>query len=128
MKRLPYVVAFSFCMLLLCCKSPTGQSTYNVKYDPNGAAAGVVPTDSASYKEGATVTVLSNTGNLSLSGYSTSGWNTKADGSGVQYAYGASFTIGSADVVLYATWSKVSASTSPPLTWDSASWDSVIWG
>ena len=52
--------------------------TYNVTYDDNGADSGSVPTDSTSYQNGATVTVLTNTGSLALGGYSFVGWNSAA--------------------------------------------------
>ena len=42
---------------------------------------------------------------MSRSDYSLSGWNTKADGSGVEYKPGASFTVGVSET-LYATWSR----------------------
>jgi uncharacterized repeat protein (TIGR02543 family) len=38
------------------------------------------------------------------SGYTFSGWNTKADGTGTAYQAGGTFTMGSADVTLYAKW------------------------
>ena len=59
--------------------------------------------DSTQYAPGATVTVLDNTGNLAKSGYTFSGWNTAADGSGQSYSPGATFTINT-NTVLYAQW------------------------
>ncbi len=83
-----------------------GTKTYTVAYDGNGNTGGNVPVDSTKYKQGATVTVLDNTGNLVRSGYTFTGWNTAADGSGTGYAAsgGATFTMGSASVLLYARW------------------------
>ncbi len=51
-----------------------------------------------------TVTVLGNTGSLVRDGYTFAGWNTASNGSGDAYSGGATFTMGSADVVLYAQW------------------------
>jgi uncharacterized repeat protein (TIGR02543 family) len=40
----------------------------------------------------------------SRTGYTFSGWNTAANGSGTSYADGASYTMGTANVTLYAVW------------------------
>ena len=79
-------------------------TTYSVTYDANGATSGTVPTDATAYASGATVTVKGNTGNLAKTGYTFGGWNTKADGTGTNYAAGSgTFTI-SAATTLYAKW------------------------
>ena len=77
---------------------------YSVIYDKNRATSGTVPVDSNSYAAGATVTVLGNTGGLAKTGYTFAGWNTKEDGTGTSYAAGSTFTMGSANVTLYAKW------------------------
>ncbi len=84
----------------------TANPTYTVTYDGNGNTGGSVPVDSTNYEQGQTVTVLGNTGNLVKSGYTFSGWNTAANGSGTNYAASgaATFTMGSANVTLYAKW------------------------
>lgn len=74
-----------------------------ITYNGNGSTSGAVPTDNTAYTFHAPVTVLDNSGGLAKSGYSFSGWNTAADGSGVNYQPGTSFAI-SADTVLYARW------------------------
>ena len=79
--------------------------TYTVTYDGNGFDGGSEPVDSSNYEAGQTVSVLGNPGNLTLSGYSFTGWNTVADGSGTGYAQGQSFAMSAADVILYAQWS-----------------------
>jgi len=86
--------------------------TYTIVYNGNGNTGGSVPTDSHSYEEGETVTVVGNTDNLTRTGYTFAGWNTSADGSGTGYAAGQSFTIGSSDVTLYALWTPVSGGSS----------------
>jgi uncharacterized repeat protein (TIGR02543 family) len=78
--------------------------TFTVTYNDNGSTGGNVPIDSTKYEQGQTVTVLGNTGSLNNTGYTFSGWNTKSDGSGTPYSQGQTFTIGTADVVLYAEW------------------------
>ncbi len=82
----------------------TIEQTYSVTYDGNGNSGGVVPTDLNAYETGATVSVLDNTGHLTKNGFNFTGWNTKADGSGVFYPVNTTFTMGVAPVVLYAQW------------------------
>ncbi|MFC3801520.1 S-layer homology domain-containing protein [Cohnella sp. GCM10012308] len=77
-----------------------------VTYDGNGSDSGVTPADSSSYEQGVTASVYGNTGSLAKTGYTFAGWNTQADGSGTDYAAGAAFTMGTADVTLYAKWTK----------------------
>jgi uncharacterized repeat protein (TIGR02543 family) len=81
--------------------------TYTVTYDGNGSTGGTVPVDSTHYIQGQTVTVLGNTGNLTQSGFSFTGWNTAANGSGTSYVGSNSFNIGAANVTLYAQWSAL---------------------
>jgi uncharacterized repeat protein (TIGR02543 family) len=83
-----------------------GSDSYTIRYDANGATGGSVPVDSASYEEGQKVTVLSNVGNLVKSGYAFKGWNTRADGKGSDYKASQSFSMGSSDITLYASWKK----------------------
>lgn len=78
--------------------------TYTVTYDGNGNTGGSVPTDGNTYTQGATVTVLGNTGSLVKDGCTFAGWNTAADGSGTTYQPDDTFTMGAADVTLYARW------------------------
>jgi uncharacterized repeat protein (TIGR02543 family) len=76
---------------------------YGITYDGNGATSGTAPVDSNTYTSSSTVTILGNTGSLAKTGYTFSGWNTAADGSGTAIAAGATVTI-STDVTLYAVW------------------------
>lgn len=94
-------ILLSGCSLL----EPPTVTFYTVTYSGNGSTGGSVPVDSASYKSGATVTVFGNTNALMKTGYTFSGWNTSSSGTGTSYSTGSTFTMGSADVVLYATWS-----------------------
>ena len=59
-----------------------------VTYDPNGSTSGSVPTDANEYDRTDTVTVLGNTGSLVKTGYTWGGWNTAANGSGINYSSG----------------------------------------
>ena len=77
---------------------------YTVIYDGNGNTTGTVPTDANVYGPNSSVTVKTNTGNLVKSGFTFAGWNTSADGSGTSYAGGATFTMGTANITLYAKW------------------------
>jgi uncharacterized repeat protein (TIGR02543 family) len=78
--------------------------TYIVNYNANEATGGTVPSDAYHYEPGETVSVLDNTGSLVKDGYTFDGWNTEADGSGTDQAVGSTFTMGSANVTLYAKW------------------------
>jgi uncharacterized repeat protein (TIGR02543 family) len=81
-----------------------GAVEHTVTYDGNGATAGSVPIDGTGYVRGDTVTVVGNTGSLAWYGRAYAGWNTEADGSGTTYTQGQTFTMGTADVTLYALW------------------------
>lgn len=76
--------------------------TYKVTYNANGGT-GAVPIDTNNYLPWATVTVKTNL-TLTRTGYTFAGWNTVADGSGTSRAPSSTFTMGSANVVLYAQW------------------------
>ncbi len=83
--------------------STTPTPTYTLTYDGNGGT-GTVPIDTTNYQQGQTVTVLGNTGSLMETGYTFMGWNTQADGAGTTYIQSQTFTMGSANVTLYAKW------------------------
>ncbi|WP_162848546.1 InlB B-repeat-containing protein [Paenibacillus nanensis] len=82
----------------------TTNPTYLVTYDGNGNSGGSVPTDNNAYELGATVTVAGNSGQLTKSGRTFAGWNTAADGSGMNYAVGSTFVMPADDITLYAKW------------------------
>ena len=82
----------------------TANPTYTITYNGNGNTSGTVPTDPGAYVTGATVTTKTNSGTLAKTGSTFAGWNTAADGTGMAYAASATFTMGSANVTLYATW------------------------
>lgn len=96
--------------------------TYDVTYDanvPSGkTASGSVPTG-GEYNEGDTVDVQPNSNGLAVAGYSFAGWNTEADGSGLEFKrwsdqledYITSFSI-TEDTTLYAQWAKLTVTKS----------------
>ena len=79
---------------------------FSVTYEPNGATIGSVPVDTTIYNAGDIATVLGNTGNLTITGYSFIGWNTVVNGSGKTYNPGNTFNIIANNVILYAQWSS----------------------
>jgi uncharacterized repeat protein (TIGR02543 family) len=89
-------------------------STYTITYNGNTNTSGNVPTDGSSpYTSGLTVTVLGNSGSpvLAKTGFIFAGWNTIANGTGVPYSQGNTFTI-NANTTLYAQWTDVNTPTS----------------
>ncbi|MHC1685848.1 MAG: DUF4073 domain-containing protein [Clostridiaceae bacterium] len=85
----------------------TPSKKYVVSYNGNGNTKGKTPIDSKTYVKGTQVTVLGNTGALEKTGYTFAGWNTAADGKGVDYAVGSKLTIVSSNVTLYAKWTPI---------------------
>jgi uncharacterized repeat protein (TIGR02543 family) len=83
--------------------SPSGNTTYKVKYDLNGSTAGTVPVDPTNYPNGSTVTVLNNGGNLSRTGFTFGGWSTSPNG-GTNYSPNGTFPMPNSDVILYPIW------------------------
>ncbi|WP_146200620.1 InlB B-repeat-containing protein, partial [Paenibacillus agaridevorans] len=59
--------------------------------------------DSERHEAGEAVIVKAS-GSLVRNGYTFAGWNTLANGTGTNYAAGATLTIGAANVTLYAKW------------------------
>jgi uncharacterized repeat protein (TIGR02543 family) len=106
-KTVSFIIITAVSFLFFYCPPPGsggGEDTYTVTYNGNGSTGGSVPSDPEDYTSGQTVTVLGNTRNLEIPGFTFSGWNTQADGNGITYTQGQTFTIGAADVTLYAVW------------------------
>jgi uncharacterized repeat protein (TIGR02543 family) len=83
------------------------QNGFNVTYSGNGSTGGSVPVDANNpYEDGATATVLGNTGSLVRTGYTFNGWNTSADGLGTSYSAGNTFTI-TGHTTLFARWTPL---------------------
>lgn len=85
--------------------------SYTVNYDGNGNTGGTVPIDNKAYKTGDSVTILGNIGSLNKDDNFTyfSGWNTKADGTGIAYAAGSTFDMETTNITLYAQWTELPA-------------------
>lgn len=78
---------------------------FGVWYYGNGATDGSPPPTLA-YEYGEIVTIADN-GTLARDGYSFSGWNTSADGTGVSYQPGNTFTMEAEAFELFAQWSWI---------------------
>ena len=76
--------------------------TYTITYHDNGATSGTAPSGQVKTHD-VELTLATNSGNLARSGHVFTGWNTAADGTGVDYAAGASYN-GNAPLTLYAKW------------------------
>lgn len=76
--------------------------SYTVTYDGNTNTNGTVPTDDKKYLDKENATVLGED-TLVKEGYEFVGWNTKADGSGKDYATGDTIVM-TGDITLYAKW------------------------
>ena len=90
-------------------------STYNITYNSNTSTGGSAPT---TQNGSGTVTLASNSGTLAKTGYTFTGWNTLANGSGTHYNASGSYNL-TADVTLYAEWTIVNYT----LTYDGNSSD-----
>ena len=81
----------------------TSKPEYWVRYDANGGEG----TDALDHLtvEGSTVTVASGDA-FQKEEYKMTSWNTTIDGTGKAYTPGDTFTMGAADITLYAQWEK----------------------
>jgi uncharacterized repeat protein (TIGR02543 family) len=101
----------------------TGATTYTVSYNANGATSGTAPANQTKTQDVA-LTLETNSGNLTRTGFTFSGWNTAADGSGTNYAAGASYTT-NANLALFARWTTASSETVVTETFDTFSTSST---
>ena len=83
----------------------TALPTYAVTYDANTATGGTSPS-AQSKIQGIDLTLAANTGTLVKTGYTFAGWNTAADGSGTDYATGATYSV-DAVLALFAKWTAL---------------------
>ena len=96
-------------------------NTYTVAFDGNTSDGGSTATQTLDYN---TPTALTANG-YTKTGYTFSGWNTVANGSGTAYADTASYTIGTANVTLYAQWTMDCGASDVTFTYNG---DSVTYG
>jgi uncharacterized repeat protein (TIGR02543 family) len=82
----------------------SAKTTYSIVYNRNNATSGSVPFDANSYVPGVTVILKTNSGRLSIAGYTFEGWNTLADGKGLSFSEGDSMVMPSQNMMLYAQW------------------------
>jgi uncharacterized repeat protein (TIGR02543 family) len=75
---------------------------YTLRYDANGVSEGTVPS-SVTKPRNTYIDVSDNSGNLRQDGYLFSGWNTQADGTGVDYDENDQIFLIN-DITLYAQW------------------------
>ena len=99
------IAVLSGCPNLFGGQNGNDEESFTVTYDANGAESGTAP-EAQTKSEGVDVTLAGNTGNLARTGYTFAGWNTADDGSGTDYAEGATYTA-DADVTLYAKWTQL---------------------
>lgn len=79
---------------------------YTVTYNAN-TGSGDAPTDDTDYNDQTNfIVTVADKGELTKTGHTFNGWNTAADGSGTDYAAGATFVIKS-NVTLYAQWTPI---------------------
>lgn len=86
--------------------------THTITYSGNTSTGGTVPVG-GTYLEGSKFFVAESEGSLVKSGSTFSGWNTAADGSGIQYLFGDSLYMGTANIVLYAQWTEIGTVVAP---------------
>ena len=82
-------------------------SGYTLSYNPNSAPLGSAPADTNGI---GSVNIAPSAGTLSKPGYSFTGWNTAADGSGTTYQPGDALNLTS-NITLYAMWTPALAQT-----------------
>jgi uncharacterized repeat protein (TIGR02543 family) len=80
---------------------------YTISYNGNGNGAGTVPATGSFETGGTAYSILGGTNSPSRVGYTFAGWNTKADGTGTDYAVNASYST-NADLSLFAKWTAAS--------------------
>lgn len=75
---------------------------FSITYDGNQNSGGTAPGNTEMNALASTATAL-NSGSLIRTGFTPAGWNTRADGAGINYPFGSTLTP-SGDTTLYAQW------------------------
>jgi hypothetical protein len=87
-----------------CTNTASSTTSYSVTYNGNGNTRGTVPVDNARYVTGQTVTVLGNSGNLTLDFRRVDGWTGAIGDIAAWLMPGSTFPMASTDVTLSALW------------------------
>jgi len=82
--------------------------TYIITFNSNLGTGSMSP---QSINQNATANLIINGGSITRTNYTFSGWNTLANGLGTAYADQAPYTMGVANVILYAKWTLIDACT-----------------
>ena len=77
-----------------------------ITYDSNTALSGTAPNPTIALGTAANTTLATNSGSMAKPGYSFTGWNTRADGSGTNYVAGLTTFASPGDITLYAQWNS----------------------
>jgi len=99
--------------------------TYTVSYLANSATSGTPPV-SQTKTHNVNLTLATNSGNLARTGYAFAGWNTTTNGTGTDYAVGATYTA-NASATLYAKWSSLLSPTNLSATALSSTQIKLLW-
>lgn len=83
--------------------SVTPVGNYSLTFDGNGNTGGSVPANQTK-THSVDLTVATNSGSLVRAGYTFTGWNTSANGSGTSYASGSTYSVNTS-ATLFAQWS-----------------------
>lgn len=82
-------------------------NSYSISYNGNNNTSGTVPANQTKIYD-TTLILANNSGTLQKNSYTFSGWNTAADGTGIDYAIGANYT-SNVSITLYAKWTPMLA-------------------
>ena len=102
-----YIFLLTLVVLFATCKKKTDETPalqFSIGYNGNGNTGGTIPTDGNAYDNGSSALILGNTGNLVKTNFSFIGWNTAANGSGIDYFPSSSITFNNSNITLYAKW------------------------
>jgi uncharacterized repeat protein (TIGR02543 family) len=77
-----------------------------ITYDTNSATSGSVPAPTLARTSNAVTTLATNSGSLARTGFTFSGWNTRADGTGTNHAAGLTTYASPGDITLYPQWNS----------------------
>ena len=80
--------------------------TYSITYNSNSPTTGTVPANGSYTYGGVAYTIATNSGTLARTGFTFSGWNTAANGSGTTYAVSTSYS-SAGSLTLFAQWESV---------------------